>query len=91
MERLARAATARMRSWTDSARVAVGTEWTTTSASGRNALDDLGGGHGDLFGALEGEVAGHGEGEVGEVAGAGSTGAEAIDREDAVDAGEVRG
>ena len=34
-ERLARAATARTRSWTDSARVAVGTEWTTTSAWGR--------------------------------------------------------
>ena len=56
-----------------------------------DALDDVGGGHGDLLGALEGEVARHGEGEVGEVAGAGAAGAEAVDGEDAVDAGEVTG
>ena len=48
-----------------------------------------GGGHGDLLGALEGEVAGQAEGEVGEVAGAGAAGADAVDGEDAVDGGDV--
>ena len=43
----------------------------------------------DLLGALEGEVAGHAEGDVGEVAGAGAAGADAVDGEDAVDGGEV--
>ena len=36
--------------------------------SGKMALDGFGGGEGDLLGALEGEVARHGEGDVGEVA-----------------------
>ena len=57
--------------------------------SGEMALDGVGGGEGDLLGALEGEVAGHAEGDVGEVVGAGAAGAEAIDGEDAVDGGEV--
>ena len=57
--------------------------------AGEMALDGVGGGHGDLLGALEGEVAGHAEGDVGEVAGAGAAGAEAVDGEDAVDGGEV--
>ena len=56
--------------------------------AGEMALDGLGGGHGDLLGALEGEVAGHAEGDVGEVAGAGAAGADAVDGEDAVDGGE---
>ncbi len=56
--------------------------------SGEMALDGGGGGHGDLFGALEGEVARHAEGDVGEVAGAGAAGADAVDGEDAVDGGE---
>lgn len=38
--------------------------------SGEMAADGVGGGHGDLLGALEGEVAWHAEGDVGEVAGA---------------------
>ena len=45
---------------------------------GEHALDDGGRGHGDLLGALKGEIAGHGEREVGEVAGAGAAGAEAV-------------
>ena len=56
--------------------------------AGEVALDGGGGGHGDLLGALEGEVAGHAEGDVGEVAGAGAAGADAVDGEDAVDGGE---
>ena len=56
--------------------------------SGEMALDGGGGGHGDLLGALEGEVARHAEGDVGEVAGAGAAGADAVDGEDAVDGGE---
>ena len=57
--------------------------------SGQMALNGNGGSEGELFGALEGEVAGHGQGDVGEVAGAGVAGAETIDGEDAVDGGEV--
>ena len=56
--------------------------------SGEMAADGIGGGHGDLLGALEGEVARHAEGDVGEVAGAGAAGADAVDGEDAVDGGE---
>ena len=57
--------------------------------AGEVALDGGGGGQGDLLGALEGEVAGHAEGDVGEVAGAGAAGTDAIDREDTVDGGEL--
>ncbi len=57
--------------------------------TGEMALDGGGGGGGDLLGALEGEVAGHAEGDVGEVAGAGAAGADAVDGEDAVDGGEL--
>ena len=56
--------------------------------AGKVALDGGGGGHGDLLGSLEGEVAGHPEGDVGEVAGARSASADAVDGEDAVDGGE---
>jgi hypothetical protein len=56
--------------------------------SGEVALDGGGSGHGDLLGALEGEVARHAEGDVGEVAGAGAAGANAVDGENAVDGGE---
>ena len=58
-------------------------------SSRKMASDGVGGGHGDLLGALEGQVAGHAESDVGEVAGAGAAGADAIDGEDAVDGGEV--
>ncbi len=57
--------------------------------AGEMALHGLGGGHGELLGALEGEVAGHAERDVGEVVGAGAAGAQAIDGEDAGDGGEV--
>ena len=57
--------------------------------AGEMALDRVFGGHGDLLGALEGEVAGHAEGDVGEVAGAGAASADSVDGEDAVDGGEV--
>src|SRR5713226_877158 len=57
--------------------------------TGKVALDGGGGGSGDLLGALEGEVAGHAESDVGEVAGAGAAGADAVDGEDAIDGGEV--
>ena len=56
--------------------------------SGEMALHGSSGGDGDLFGALEGEVAGHAEGDVGEVAWAGAAGADAFDGEDAIDGGE---
>jgi len=52
-------------------------------------LDGGCGGCGDLLGALEGEVAWHAEGDVGEVIGAGTTGADALDGEDALDGGEL--
>src|SRR5207248_1014594 len=52
------------------------------------ALDGGRRGHGDLFRALEGEVAGHAEGDIGEVDGAGAAGADALDGEDPVDGGE---
>ena len=69
--------------------MAVGTEWTTTSAAGSHALDSGGGGHGDLLGTLEGEIAGHGKREVGEVAGAGAASAQARDGQDAGNPTEV--
>jgi hypothetical protein len=53
------------------------------------AADGVGGGHGDLLGALEGEVARHAEGDVGEVVGAGAASADTVDGEDAVDGGEL--
>ena len=56
---------------------------------GKMPLDGLGGGHGELFGALEGEVAGHAEGDVGEVVGAGAAGAQAIHGQYAGDGHEV--
>src|SRR5271156_1576747 len=51
--------------------------------TGEMALHGGGGGHGDLLRALEGEVARHAEGDVGEVAGTGAAGADAVDGEDA--------
>jgi hypothetical protein len=42
-----------------------------------------------LLGALKGEVARHGEGEIGEVAGAGASGAQAGNVEDTVDLFEI--
>jgi len=57
--------------------------------SGKVALDGGGGGEGNLLRTLEGEVAGHAEGDVGEVTGAGAAGADAVDGEDAVDGCEV--
>jgi hypothetical protein len=47
------------------------------------------GGGGDLFRALEGEIAGHADGDVGEIAGAGTTGANAVDGEDSINGGEL--
>ena len=57
--------------------------------AGKVALDGFGGGHGELLGALEGEVARHAEGDVGEVVGAGAAGAQAVDGQDAGDRGEI--
>ena len=51
-------------------------------------LDGPSRGRGDLLGALKGEIAGHGEGDVGEEAGAGLADAQAVYREDPVDGGE---
>ena len=59
--------------------------------AGKMALDGFGGGHGELLGALEGEVARHAEGDVGEVIGAGAAGAQAIDGQYAGDGGRGRG
>ena len=58
-------------------------------SSGKMPLDGLSGSHGDLLRALEGEVAGHTEGDVGEVIGAGAASAQAIDGEHAWDGGQV--
>ena len=55
----------------------------------QDALDGFGGGEGDLLGTLEGQVARHGKGEIGEVAGAGAAGAKTVDGEDAIDEREV--
>ena len=57
--------------------------------TGKVALDGCGGGGGDLLGALEGKLARHAERDVGEVAGAGAAGADAVDGEDAVDGAEI--
>ena len=57
--------------------------------TGEVTLDRLRGGEGELLGALEGEVAGESEGDVGKVARAGAAGAEAVDGEDPGDCGEV--
>jgi len=59
--------------------------------AGEMATDGGGGSHGDLLGALEGEVAREAEGEVGEVVGAGAAGANAFDGEDTVDGGDIAG
>ena len=56
---------------------------------GEMAADCVGGGHGDLLGALEGEVAWHAEGYVGEVVWTGAASADAVDGENAIDGGEV--
>ena len=56
--------------------------------AGEMALDGGSGGCGDLLGALEGEIARHAEGDIGEVVGAGATSADAVDGEDAVDGSE---
>src|SRR5260370_42067412 len=53
------------------------------------ALHGRGGRYRDLLGALEGEVARHAQGEVGEVARTGAACAGAGDREDSVDGGEL--
>jgi len=58
-------------------------------SAGEMAADGGCGGHRDLLGALEGEIARHAEGDVGEVTGAGAAGANAVDGEDTVDGGEV--
>ena len=89
MARLERAATARMRSWTLLGERCCGYGMDDDVGSGKMALDGGGGCHGDLLGALEGEVARHAEGDVGEVAGAGAAGAQAVDGEDAGDGDEV--
>ena len=57
--------------------------------TGQAGLDGGCGCEGDLLGALEREVAGHAEGDVGEVAGAGAAGADAVDGHDAVDGQKV--
>src|SRR5258708_1671703 len=53
------------------------------------ALHGRGGRHRDLLGALEGEVARHSKGQIGEIAGTGAACADAVDREDSVNGGEL--
>ena len=58
-------------------------------SSGKVTLYGRGGCHGDLLGALKGEVSRHAEGNVGEVAGTGAAGANALDGENAIDGRKV--